>query len=139
MLSAGYIKRSQAQLKKEGWLPLSVICPQCKKIATTVASDFDGETVMVNCYKTTVDYAEGCGFEGRVSPFGGKAKLPWKVEWPAKWKVSGTWSRAPAKTTQQRVALATLLTISLKRCSTTSHRSISIRILLSGRTKDVLI
>jgi lysyl-tRNA synthetase class 1 len=75
--------------KKEGWLPLSVKCPQCKKIATTVATDFDGSTVQVNCYKNTVDYAEGCGYSGRVSPFGGNAKLPWKVEWPAKWKVVG--------------------------------------------------
>jgi len=90
---AGTIRRIYKEVsgsdKKEGWLPLSVICPQCKKIATTVATDFDGETVLVNCYKTAVDYAEGCGFEGRVSPFGGKAKLPWKVEWPAKWKVNG--------------------------------------------------
>jgi lysyl-tRNA synthetase class 1 len=82
-------KEVSGSVKKDGWLPLSVICPQCKKIATTVATDFDGETVMVNCYKTAVDYAEGCGFEGRVSPFGGGAKLPWKVEWPAKWKVNG--------------------------------------------------
>jgi lysyl-tRNA synthetase class 1 len=82
-------KEVSGSTKKEGWLPLSVMCPQCKKIATTVATDFDGETVMVNCYKTTVDYTEGCGFEGRVSPFGGKAKLPWKVEWAAKWKVNG--------------------------------------------------
>ncbi len=82
-------KEISGSTKKEGWLPLSVICPQCKKIATTVATNFDGDTVQVNCYKTAVDYAEGCGFEGRVSPFGGKAKLPWKVEWPAKWKVVG--------------------------------------------------
>ncbi|HWB34274.1 MAG TPA: lysine--tRNA ligase [Candidatus Paceibacterota bacterium] len=81
-------KEVSGSTKKEGWLPLSVICPQCKKVATTVASDFDGETVLVNCYKTAVDYTEGCGFEGRISPFGGKAKLPWKVEWPAKWKVN---------------------------------------------------
>ncbi|HVZ75892.1 MAG TPA: lysine--tRNA ligase [Candidatus Paceibacterota bacterium] len=82
-------KEVSGSTKKEGWLPIAVVCPQCRKIATTVANDFDGETVMVNCYKTAVDYTEGCGFEGRVSPFGGAAKLPWKVEWPAKWKVQG--------------------------------------------------
>jgi lysyl-tRNA synthetase class 1 len=80
-------KEVSGSVKKEGWLPLHVVCPDCKKIVTTVATDFDGDTVLVNCYKTTVDYTEGCGFEGRVSPFGGTAKLPWKVEWAAKWKV----------------------------------------------------
>ncbi|HEV8677278.1 MAG TPA: lysine--tRNA ligase, partial [Candidatus Paceibacterota bacterium] len=75
--------------RKDGWLPISVICPQCGKMATTDATDFDGETVLVNCYPTKAPYTQGCGFEGRVSPFGGKAKLPWKPEWAAKWKVVG--------------------------------------------------
>lgn len=82
-------KEVSGSVKKEGWLPLSVKCPQCKKIATTVATEFDGSTVQVNCYKNAVEYAEGCGYSGKVSPFGGNAKLPWKVEWPAKWKVVG--------------------------------------------------
>lgn len=82
-------KEVSGSQKPEGWLPIHVLCPQCKKIVTTVATDFDSETVLVNCYKTTVDYAQGCGFEGRVSPFGGKAKLTWKVEWAAKWKLNG--------------------------------------------------
>ncbi|MBI2004768.1 lysine--tRNA ligase [Patescibacteria group bacterium] len=76
--------------QKEGeWLPLSVVCPGCGKIATTEASDFDGKTVAVLCREDKVEYTKGCGFAGRVSPFGGKAKLPWKVEWAAKWKVGG--------------------------------------------------
>lgn len=75
--------------KKPTWLPLAVVCPQCKKIATTDASDFDGKTVLVNCYETKAPYTKGCKFEGRVNPFGGNAKLTWKVEWPAKWKVLG--------------------------------------------------
>jgi lysyl-tRNA synthetase class 1 len=73
--------------KQDVWLPLSPICPSCKKLATTEASDFDGKTVMVHCRVNKVPYTNGCGFEGRVSPFGGSAKLPWKVEWAAKWKV----------------------------------------------------
>lgn len=73
---------------REGdWLPLSVICPTCGKLSTTRASNFDGETVQVVC--RDLEWVKGCRFEGRVSPFGGKAKLPWKVEWPAKWKVLG--------------------------------------------------
>lgn len=75
--------------RKDTWLPINVVCPQCKKVATTDATDFDGETVLVNCYETKAPYTKGCGFEGRVSPFGGNAKLPWKPEWAAKWKVHG--------------------------------------------------
>ncbi len=75
--------------KEDGWLPINVICPQCGKVATTEARDFDGETVAVVCNVKGLDWVKGCDFEGRVSPFGGKAKLPWKVEWAAKWKVNG--------------------------------------------------
>ncbi len=76
--------------RAENWLPIAVVCPQCKKIATTWATDFDGETVAVQCRPGAKDaYAHGCSFEGRVSPFGGNAKLPWKPEWAAKWKVHG--------------------------------------------------
>jgi lysyl-tRNA synthetase class 1 len=32
-----------------------------------------------------VKWAKGCGHEGKVSPFDGKGKLPWKLEWVAKW------------------------------------------------------
>jgi lysyl-tRNA synthetase class 1 len=64
-----------------------VVCPQCGKIATTDATNFDGATVEVNCYETKVLYTKGCGFNGRMSPFGGNAKLFWKAEWGAKWKV----------------------------------------------------
>ena len=31
------------------WLPLGVICPNCGKVGTTIASDWDGETVAVHC------------------------------------------------------------------------------------------
>lgn len=91
--SADTIRRIQKEVsgadRKPGWLPVSVICPTCGKISTTDATDFDGKTVLVNCYPTKVAYTKGCGFEGRVSPFGGKAKLFWKADWPAKWKVNG--------------------------------------------------
>ena len=87
------IRRIQKEIsgadRKPGVLPISVICPQCGKMSTTEATDFDGETVMVHCYPTKVEWTKGCGFEGRVSPFGGKAKLYWKADWPAKWKVYG--------------------------------------------------
>ena len=73
--------------RNDTWLPINVICPTCHKVATTVATDFDGQTVRVVCHERASSYTKGCGFEGRLSPFGGTAKLPWKPEWAAKWKV----------------------------------------------------
>src|SRR5674536_386075 len=36
-----------------------------------------------------VSWARGCGHQGRVSPPGGRAKLPWNLEWAAKWGLLG--------------------------------------------------
>ena len=34
-------------------------------------------------------WATGCGKSGWVSPFGGRAKLPWNLEWAAQWSLFG--------------------------------------------------
>jgi lysyl-tRNA synthetase class 1 len=69
----------------EGWLPISIICPRCGRIGTTFVSDFDGETVAFSCRAGYVAWAEGCGLEGRIRPFGGNAKLLWNEQWCAMW------------------------------------------------------
>jgi lysyl-tRNA synthetase class 1 len=71
------------------WLPLQVICEQCGKIGTTYATEWDGSTVAYACKPEMVSWARGCGHEGRVAPFGGQAKLPWNLEWAAKWGLLG--------------------------------------------------
>lgn len=71
--------------KQDDWLPLNVVCEQCGKIGTTKVSSFDGEKVTYECLEHGVEWATGCGHKGKVSPFGGNAKLPWKPEWAAKW------------------------------------------------------
>jgi len=73
-------KEVSGSQKESWWLPVSVICEQCGKILGTEARNFDGKEVEYSCK---------CGHGGKISPFGGRAKLPWKVEWPAKWKVLG--------------------------------------------------
>jgi len=80
-----YKKISNSQ-KEESWLPLSVICEKCGKVGTTRANSFDGELVEYEC-GDFVKWAKGCGYKGKISPFDGRAKLPWKVEWAAKFSV----------------------------------------------------
>jgi lysyl-tRNA synthetase class 1 len=71
------------------WLPVQAICENCGRIGTTYATDWDGETVAYVCKPDMVTWARGCGHEGRVSPLGGRAKLPWNLEWAAKWGLFG--------------------------------------------------
>jgi len=81
----------------DGWLPVMVICESCGRIGTTFASDWDGETVAYRCLPDLVTWAAGCGHSGRVSPFGGRAKLPWNLHWVAKWRLFGVTIEAAGK------------------------------------------
>lgn len=73
--------------KDSNWYPLQVICEKCKKIGTTLVYEFDKKEVTYICKKNLVKWAKGCGYEGKVSPFGGRSKLVWKLEWVAKWRL----------------------------------------------------
>lgn len=79
-----YLRVSKVE-RLPGWLPLSVICESCGRIGTTLATDWDGETVAYQCRPDYVTWATGCGNSGRVAPFEGRAKLPFNVDWAAKW------------------------------------------------------
>jgi lysyl-tRNA synthetase class 1 len=84
------IYREVSHVEKEpGWLPLAIICENCGRVGTTVATVWDGETVAYSCRPDAVAWATGCGHAGRVTPFGGHAKLPFNVDWPAKWSLFG--------------------------------------------------
>lgn len=73
----------------ENWYPFQVICPVCGKIGTTLVTDWDGAEVSFVCQEHGVKWAEGCGHQGKISPFSGNGKLLWKVDWPAHWRTLG--------------------------------------------------
>ena len=68
-------------------LPFNVLCPQCKKISTTLAIEWnkEKEELYFECRNDVVEWAKGCGYKGWISPYNGNGKFPWKVEWAAKW------------------------------------------------------
>ena len=73
----------------DSWHPVSVICPNCGKVGTTIVTGWDGERVQYECRPGLVTWATGCGESGWISPFGGNAKLPWNLEWAAQWSLFG--------------------------------------------------
>jgi len=91
--NADLIRQAYEQVSKakrpDDWYPFQVVCENCGKIATTVVSDYNGEQVFYTCKPDSTDWVEGCGYSGWVSPFDGNGKLPWKVEWVAKWDILG--------------------------------------------------
>ncbi len=73
----------------DAWHPISVICERCGKVGTTIVTHWDGDRVYYECRPDLVKWAAGCGSAGWVSPFGGRAKLPWNLEWAAQWSLFG--------------------------------------------------
>ncbi|MBF0428699.1 MAG: lysine--tRNA ligase, partial [Magnetococcales bacterium] len=83
-----YLKVSNSK-RAEDWHPFQVVCPNCGKIGTTVVSAYDGREVTFHCKPDLVQWAKGCDARGQISPFDGRGKLPWKLEWAAKWHSLG--------------------------------------------------
>ncbi|MFN3927028.1 MAG: lysine--tRNA ligase [Pseudanabaenaceae cyanobacterium] len=75
--------------RPDNWYPFHPICENCGKIATTVTTAYEDGKVFYTCTEDSTNYVKGCGYQGWVSPFDGRGKLPWKVEWVAKWAVIG--------------------------------------------------
>jgi lysyl-tRNA synthetase class 1 len=71
--------------RSETWFPFQTICENCGRIGTTEVFAYADGIVSYRCRPDMVKWARGCGHEGRMSPFDGRGKLPWKLEWVAKW------------------------------------------------------
>jgi lysyl-tRNA synthetase class 1 len=80
-----YVKVSKTSRDLSSWYPFQTICENCGRIGTTEVTDYDGQEVTYTCHPEMVTWARGCGHQGKVSPFDGRGKLPWKLEWVAKW------------------------------------------------------
>lgn len=71
------------------WHPFQVLCEACGRVGTTEVVAYDGKEVEYFCRPHLVKWAKGCGHHGKVSPFDGRGKMPWKLEWVAKWRTLG--------------------------------------------------
>ncbi|MBI2031378.1 MAG: lysine--tRNA ligase [Candidatus Levybacteria bacterium] len=79
------------------WYPLQIVCPHCGKVGTTEVTNWDGKEVSFICKPDKVKWAKGCEFTGKISPYDGKATMPFKVEWAAKWWTFGVTIEAAGK------------------------------------------
>lgn len=82
-------QRITKKTRPPDWHPFNARCVKCQKIGTTYVYKWDGRYVYYRCQPKMVAWATGCGHEGKTSPFNGNGKLPWKLDWAAKWKVIG--------------------------------------------------
>jgi lysyl-tRNA synthetase class 1 len=71
---------SGRQIPKE-WLPFNVKCQTCGRLSTTHPTLYEFPTIEYTC---------DCGHVGEVDIRQGNiGKLPWRVDWPARWKMLG--------------------------------------------------
>ena len=74
----------------DAWHPLQVVCENCGKLGTTIVDRLGRRAGQLRVpARSSSTWATGCGHSGWVSPFGGRAKLPWNLEWAAQWSLFG--------------------------------------------------
>ncbi len=66
---------SGRELKKD-WFPYNAKCPSCGRIDSTTAYDWEEPLVLFKCK---------CGHEGKADIRTDDGKLPWRLDWPARW------------------------------------------------------
>jgi lysyl-tRNA synthetase, class I len=69
---------SKRKLPKE-WIPFNIRCNKCRRLTSTKAILYEFPNIEYKC---------DCGYEGTVDVReGGVGKLPWRIDWPARWKM----------------------------------------------------
>ncbi|VVB51163.1 Lysine--tRNA ligase [uncultured archaeon] len=69
------------------FVPWTPICSKCGRISTTKINQVDGLKVHYTCQDSDVSggSVKGCGHKGISHADKGEGKLPWRVEWAARW------------------------------------------------------
>jgi lysyl-tRNA synthetase class 1 len=71
---------SKRQLPKN-WLPFNIKCEKCNRMTMAKPTLYNYPIIEYKCE---------CGYEGEVDiTKDGVGKLPWRVDWPARWKILG--------------------------------------------------
>ena len=83
----GIYKNVVKKERPSSWFPYSPICEKCGKIGTTSVYKWNGKYVYYRCEPNMIEWAIGCGHEGKMEPINENGKLPWKLDWPAHWKI----------------------------------------------------
>ena len=89
---AKILNKYRATPLPEDWYPVDIICEKCGKISNTKIISYDEKKAVAE-YECIEEAAllkkkyevNGCGYKGKTSVLNGKAKLTWRVEWPARW------------------------------------------------------
>ena len=66
---------------KPDWAPFNPLCEKCGKFTDPILETYSYPYVEYQCK---------CGHHGKADISKGEGKLPWRLEWPAKWKIFGT-------------------------------------------------
>lgn len=64
----------------KGWYPYNPICSKCGRINKTSVTSYEFPEVAYRCE---------CGNEGKSDIRKAEGKMPWRIEWPAKWHALG--------------------------------------------------
>jgi lysyl-tRNA synthetase, class I len=72
------IERVSKRSLPKHWLPFNVKCEQCNRLTTTKPELYEYPFIEYSCE---------CGYSGKCDiRKDGVGKLPWRVDWPARWK-----------------------------------------------------
>jgi lysyl-tRNA synthetase class 1 len=78
---AKIIEDVSGRVVTDDWMPFNPLCEACGRITSATVSGYDLD-------KEVVYYECDCGNKG-VASFKGDGKLPWRVDWAARWKILG--------------------------------------------------
>ncbi len=74
------IEKISGRELSDNWMPFNVKCSKCGKFNATIT----------HYEYPFIEYSCECGYQGKADiREGGIGKLPWRIDWPARWKIFG--------------------------------------------------